>query len=274
MSSPALTAGIYDRTPPVWSGPGAFGRYFDLLLTLVSRAIKQRYKRSVLGFAWTMLNPLITMVIMTVVFSRVFGDIVPHYPLFVIIGLLAWNLFSLGSTQGLSSVVDSGPLVRKVAVPKEMFPLAAVGANLVNFLLSLVPLFFILLFMRAEVTWAVLWVPVGIVLIGLFTLGVALALGTMNVFFRDVRYFYEAGLLAWFYGTPIFYPIDVLSPRARAVLQWNPLYVLVDVFRTPLYAGTAPATSTIVTAFVQAVAMAVLGWLVFRRYQARFVDYI
>jgi ABC-type polysaccharide/polyol phosphate export permease len=96
----------------------------------------------------------------------------------------------------------------------------------------------------------------------------------MNVFFRDVRYFYEAGLLAWFYGTPIFYPIDVLSPRARAVLQWNPLYVLVDVFRTPLYAGTAPAASTIVTAVVQAGAMAAIGWLIFRRHQARFVDYI
>ena len=274
MSSPALTAGTYDRTPPVWTGPGAFGRYVDLLLTLVSRAIKQRYKRSVLGFAWTMLNPLITMVIMTVVFSRVFGGLVPNYPLFVIIGLLAWNLFSLGSTQGLASVVDSGALIRKVAVPKEMFPLAAVGANLVNFLLSLVPLLFILVFMRTDITWAVLWVPVGVVLIGLFTLGVALALATMNVFFRDVRYFYEAGLLAWFYGTPIFYPIDVLSPRARAVLQWNPLYVLVDVFRTPLYAGVAPASGTIITAVIEAVAMAVIGWVIFRRYQARFVDYI
>ncbi len=274
MSSPTLTAGVYERTPPVWRGPGAFGRYFDLLHTLVSRAIKQRYKRSVLGFAWTMLNPLITMVILTVVFSRVFGQLVPNYPLFVIIGLLAWNLFSLGSTQGLASIVDSGQLIRKVAVPKEMFPLAAVGANLVNFLLSLVPLLFVMIFMRVGITWAVLWVPFGVFLIGLFTLGVALALGTLNVFFRDVRYFYEAGLLAWFYGTPIFYPIDVLSERARAVLQWNPLYVLVEVFRTPIYAGVAPSTGTIVTATIEAVAMAVIGWLIFRRYHARFVDFI
>jgi ABC-type polysaccharide/polyol phosphate export permease len=103
---------------------------------------------------------------------------------------------------------------------------------------------------------------------------VALALGTLNVFFRDVRYFYEAGLLAWFYGTPIFYPIDVLSPRARAVLQWNPMYVLVDVFRTPIYAGTAPATANVVTAVVEAIGMALLGWWIFRRYQARFVDFI
>jgi ABC-2 type transport system permease protein len=274
MSGIETTNGTYERTPPVWSGPGAPGRYFDLLHNLVTRAIKQRYKRSVLGFAWTMLNPLLTMVILTVVFSAVFGAIVPNYPLFVIIGLLAWNLFSLGSTQGLASVVDSGSLIRKVAVPKEMFPLAAVGANLVNFLFSLIPLLFVMLVMRVSLTWAVLWVPVGVLLIGLFTLGVALALATLNVFFRDVRYFYEAALLAWFYGTPIFYPIEVLSPRARAVLQWNPLYVLVDVFRTPIYAGTAPALGIIVTATVEAIGMAIVGWLIFRRYQARFVDYI
>jgi ABC-2 type transport system permease protein len=265
---------VYERTPPVWTGPGAPGRYFDLLHNLVTRAIKQRYKRSVLGFAWTMLNPLLTMVILSVVFSAVFGTLVPNYPLFVIIGLLAWNLFSLGSTQGLASVVDSGSLIRKVAVPKEMFPLAAVGANLVNFLLSLVPLLIMILLLRIEITAAVLWVPYGVVLITLFTLGVALALATFNVFFRDVRYFYEAALLAWFYGTPIFYPIDVLTPHARMILQWNPMYVLVDVFRTPIYAGTAPAASTVIVATVEAIAMAAIGWTIFRRYQARFVDYI
>ena len=274
MLSADATPGRYDRTPPVWEGPSATGRYLDLLHNLVSRAIKQRYKRSVLGFAWTMLNPLLTMVILTIVFSAVFGTLVPNYPLFVIIGLLAWNLFSLGSTQGLASVVDSGSLIRKVAVPKEMFPLAAVAANLVNFLLSLVPLMFVIVVMRVELTMAVLWVPVGVLLIGLFTLGVALALGTFNVFFRDVRYFYEAGLLAWFYGTPIFYPIDVLSPRARAVLQWNPMHVLVEVFRTPIYAGTSPSAGTVATATIEAVGMALLGWWIFRRYQARFVDYI
>src|SRR4029079_2500060 len=98
-SSAAAKTGIYERTPPVWNGPGALGRYWDLLHNLVTRAIKQRYKRSVLGFAWTMLNPLITMAILTVVFSSVFAPNVPNYSLFVIIGLLAWNLFALGSTQ-------------------------------------------------------------------------------------------------------------------------------------------------------------------------------
>ncbi len=274
MDGAVRATGTYEQTPPVWTGPGAAGRYFDLLHNLVSRAIKQRYKRSVLGFAWTMLNPLLTMVILTVVFSAVFGPVVPNYPLFVIVGLLAWNLFSLGSTQGLASVVDSGALIRKVAVPKEMFPLAAVTANLVNFLFSLVALAVVMLIMRVHLTHAIVWVPVGILLIGIFTLGVALALATLNVFFRDVRYFYEAALLAWFYGTPIFYPIEVVSPRAQAVLQWNPMHVLVEVFRTPIYAGIAPGTGTIVTAVVEAGGMLCFGWWIFRRYQSRFVDFI
>src|SRR5690349_6532887 len=264
MPGAEVTTAAYERTPPVWTGPGAPGRYFDLLHNLVTRAITQRYKPSVLGFAWTMLNPLLTMVILSVVFSAVFGSRVPNYPLFVIIGLLAWNLFALGSTQGLASIVDSGALIRKVAVPKEMFPMAAVAANLVNFLFSLAPLALVMLIMRVEITWAILWVPIGVALIGLFTLGVALTLGTLNVFFRDVRYFYEAALLAWFYGTPIFYPIDVLSPRARAVLQWNPMYVLVEVFRTPLYSGTAPAPGIVVTATLEAAVMVLAGWWIFR----------
>jgi len=267
-------AGRYCLTPPVWSGPGALGRHWDLLRNLVSRAIKQRYKRSALGFAWTMLNPLITMVILTVVFSAVFATGVSRYPLFVIIGLLAWNLFALGSAQGLASIVESGPLIRKVAVPKAIFPFAAVSANLVNFILALVPLFAILLVTGAGVTWAVLWVPVGVLLLTAFTLGVALLLATMNVFFRDVRYFYEAGLLAWFYATPVFYPIEIVSPVARKVLTWNPMYVLVEVFRIPLYAGHGPEWGILLRATVEAALALAVGWRVFRRYQEHFPDYV
>jgi ABC-type polysaccharide/polyol phosphate export permease len=271
---PAAPPGVYELTPPVWRGSGAVGRRWDLLRNLVGRAIKQRYKRSVLGFAWTMLNPLMTMVIMSVVFSTVFGDTIPRYPLFVIIGLLAWNLFALGSTQGLASVVDSGPLIRKVAVPKIIFPVAAVGANVVNFLLSLVPLLLIVVVLQVRITWAVLWLPVGMVLIAAFTLGVALVLATMNVFFRDVRYFYEAALLAWFYGTPVFYPFEILSPPVQALLRWNPMFVLIDIFRLPLYAGTAPALGTVAIGALEAGLMLAAGWWVFTRYEPRFVDYV
>jgi len=264
----------YDLAPPVWSGPGAAGRYFDLLHNLVGRAIKLRYKRSVLGFAWTMLNPLVTMAILTAVFSTAFATTVPSYPAFVIVGLLAWNLFALGSSQGLASIVDSGQLIRKVGVPKVIFPVAAVAANLLNFLLSLVPLLAIILVLRVRITWAVLWLPLGVLLITCFTTGIALLLATLNVFFRDVRYFYEAALLAWFYATPVFYPVAIAPPRVQALLRWNPMYVLVEVFRAPLYAGTAPGWGTLALATTESLLALALGWGIFRRYQARFIDYV
>jgi homopolymeric O-antigen transport system permease protein len=264
----------YDAVPHLWSGAGALGRYWDLLHNLVSRAIKLRYKRSVLGFAWTMLSPLVTMLILTVVFAGAFGGAVPNYPLFVIMGLLAWNLVALGSSQGLGSIVDSGALIRKVSVPKEIFPLAAVGANLVNFVLSLVPLFVFIVILRVRVTWAVLWILPAALLLAMFTLGLALLLSTVHVFFRDVRYFYDSVLLAWFYVTPIVYPVDILSPRARAVLEWNPMYMLVQLFRASLYTGVAPGWRTLVIAAAESATMLVGGWAIFRRYQPRFVYYL
>ena len=233
--------GIYERTPPVWSGPGAPGRYFDLLHNLVTprhqaalQALRARLRVDDAEPAPHHGDPD----------GRVLGGLrrrsCPNYPLFVIIGLLAWNLFSLGSTQGLASVVDSGALIRKVAVPKEMFPLAAVAANLVNFLFSLVPL------AARDAGHA-----------GADHLGDSLGAGRRRpdralharrrARARDLeRLLPRRPLLlrsrpCWRGSTERRSSTrsTSLSPRARAVLQWNPMYVLVDVFRTPIYAGIA-----------------------------------
>ena len=154
------TTAVYERTPPVWTGPGAPGRYFDLLHNLVTRAIKQRYKRSILGFAWTMLNPLLTMVILT---RRLLGGLrdaraelpaLRHHR-----APRVEPASRSGSTQGLASVVDSGPLIRKVAVPKEMFPLAAVGGEPRELRVLAGAALLGDLVMRVPITAAMLWVP-------------------------------------------------------------------------------------------------------------------
>ncbi len=221
-----------------------------------------------------MLNPLITMVILTVVFSAVFAPNVPHYSLFVIIGLLAWNLFALGSTQGLASIVDSGQLIRKVAIPKEIFPIAAVGANLAQLPVCARAVAGDPRVLRVGVTAAVAFVPLGIALITVFTLGVALFMATLNVFFRDVRYLYEAALLAWFYATPIFYPLDILPPDVRAILRLNPMTCSSRCSaRRSTRARRRRGPRSWLAAAESLVALA-LGWTVFRRYQARFIDYV
>jgi ABC-type polysaccharide/polyol phosphate export permease len=247
--------------------------YRELLRNLVERDIKVRYKRSVLGFAWMLLNPLITMVVFTVIFREIFG--MEHdYPLYVIAALLYYNFFSLGSSQGLNSVVASGGLIRKVAVPKAVFPLASVVANLVNFGLSLIPLAAVMLFTGARITPALLVLPVAVVAGFMFTYGISLALAAMNVFYRDVRWFYDSALLLIFYMTPIIYPAKVVPERFRLVLAVNPLTRLLELFRMPIYEGRSPSAADLAIGLAIGAGTLLVGWFVFHRYEDDFINYV
>ena len=248
-------------------------RYRELLRQLVIREIKLRYKRSVLGFVWTVLNPLLAMVIFTMVFSRIFGG-QPHYPLYVLTALLGWNLFSLGTSRGLDSVVLNGPLIRKVFVPKAIFPVAAIVSQIVNFVFTLVPLFVLMMALGASFSPNLLWLPVPLLSLTCFALGIALLLGTFNVFFRDVKYFYEAGLLAWFYATPIFYPAEIIPSKFQLLLHLNPMYGLLESLRAPIYQGTAPAAVALVSGLALSLATLAVGWIVFHRFESRFIHYV
>lgn len=248
-------------------------QYRELLRNLVVRDIKVRYKRSVLGFAWMLLNPLISMVVFTVIFREVF-NMEWDYPLYVVSALMFYNFFSVGSAQGLNSIVASGGLIRKVSVPKAVFPLASVVANLVNFLLSLVPLAAVMLFTGGRFSPALVVVPVGVVSMVLFTYGVSLVLATMNVFSRDVRWFYDSALLILFYMTPIIYPARVVPERFRFILDLNPLTRLLDVFRMPIHEGRFPPASEVVVSLAIGVVSVVVGWIVFHRYEDRFINFV
>ncbi len=248
-------------------------RYRELLRQLVIREVKLRYKRSVLGFAWTVLNPLFAMAIFTMVFSRVFGGR-PNYALYVITALLGWNLFSLGTSRGLDSVVLNGPIIRKVFVPKAIFPVAAVASQVVNFVFSLVPLFLFMIVIGAPVGPSLLWLPIPLLSLTCFAMGIALLLGTFNVFFRDVKYFYEAGVLAWFYATPIFYPPDIVPDKFKFLLTINPMYALLESLRAPIYRGTAPPVDLLVSGLALSLATLAVGWAVFHRFEGRFVHYV
>ena len=248
-------------------------RYRELLRNLVVRDIKVRYKRSVLGFAWMMVNPLLTMIVFWIVFRDLF-HMEGNYPLYVITALLLYNFFSLGSSQGLNSIVAAGGLIRKVAVPKAVFPLAAVVANLVNFGLSLVPLVLVLLVLRVRVSPAVIVLPVPIAAVFLFTFGVSLLLATLNVFYRDVRWFYESALLIIFYATPVIYPIAVVPERFRFIFTYNPIARMLEVFRTPITDGTFPATGELALVFGIGLVTCLVGWAIFQRYEDRFINFL
>lgn len=248
-------------------------RYRALLRQLVIREVKLRYKRSVLGFAWTVLNPLLAMVIFTMVFSRMFGNR-PNYSLYVFTALMGWNLFSSGTSRGLDSVVLNGPIIRKVFVPKAIFPVATVISQVVNFVFTLVPLFLLMAVVGASFSLNLLWLPIPLLSLACFALGIALLMGTFNVFFRDVKYFYEAGILAWFYATPIFYPPEIIPDKFKFLLHLNPMYVLLESLRAPIYLAAAPPLEVLIPGLVLSMATLAIGWVIFHRLEDRFIHYV
>jgi len=259
---------IYDSTrrpPPMIEELIEVLRYRDLLAQLVSRNIKVRYKRSILGVAWTMLNPLLMMIVLTLVFSNIFHMTVEHYPVYVLSALILWNFFSQTTLVAMTELVWGGSLLNRIHVPRTIFALSAVGTGLVNLLLALVPLALIMLVMGVPLTPALLFLPVSILFTTMFALGVGLFLSVLAIDFADVADIYQIVLTAWMYLTPIIYPKDIVPTQYQSLFNLNPMYHLLEIFRTPLYAGTLPGPYKIAVAGIVALTTLLVGWWFFTR---------
>ena len=238
-------------------------RYRSLLRDLVARDLKVRYKRSVLGVAWTMLNPLLMMAVLTLVFSQLFRADVPHYAVYFLSAQLIWTFFAQTTTQAMNHLNWGGALITKIYLPRSVFAVSQIGTGLVNLCLALVPLFLITLSSGAQLTWAVLWVPVPMLLMACFALGVGLLLSTVAISFPDVIEMYQVVLTAWYFLTPIIYPLSALPQSARWLMNLNPAYHLIEAFRTPVYAGTGIDPGALLIATTVAALTLVIGWFVF-----------
>jgi ABC-2 type transport system permease protein/lipopolysaccharide transport system permease protein len=248
-------------------------RYLSCLRILTLRALKVRYRRSVLGFMWSLLYPLSAMAVLTAVFSHVFSEL-PHYPVYVVVGFLAWGFFSLSCLQAMDGLHSAAPIMRKVYVPGAVFPVAVVGANLVNLLLSLLVLPAVIAVTGASPGFNPGLLTVAIVTMAAFTTGVSLALAAANLFFNDVRYFFESFLLVWFYATPVVYPEAAVPETARVLLRLNPFVWFLDLFRAALYTGETPSLATVAVACAVAGATLLLGWKIFVALEHRFYLYL
>ena len=237
-------------------------RYGYLLKQLVRRDILTRYKRSVLGVAWTMLNPLGTMLILSFVFSNLFKA-EQFYPVYVLTGLLTWNFFAQGTNAAMSGLLWGGSLMKQIYVPRTIFGLSAIGTALVNLLLSLVPLLFVILISGAPLYWAWIFLPVAILLLFSFTLGFGLIISTLAIYYPDVAEMYQVVLSAWFYLTPIVYPESIIPEHLRWFFQINPLYHMVKLFRLPIRDGIIPPLADIWRAALWGLGMLIVGWLFF-----------
>lgn len=234
-------------------------RYSDLLKMLVSRITKTRYKRSALGVLWTLLNPLISMVVLSIAFSTIFKTEV-HYPVYLLCGLICWNFFSQTTVYAMGSMTSGSSLMKRVYVPCTIFGVAFVGNGLVNLALSIVPLVLIMLFV-GQPFYATWWfVPVAALLLAMFCLGVTLLMSTLAVFFADVSDMFALLLQSWFFLTPIIYPLEMLPDRYQRLIALNPMYHLVELFRAPVVSGHLPAATHLLWGAGSACLTLLVGW--------------
>lgn len=261
-------AGIYDSSrlpPPFLRELYDLTRYRDLVVQLISRDIRTRYKRSVLGIGWTLLNPLLMMAVLTVVFSQMFRANIQHYAVYLLSAQLVWIFFAQSTTQAMNSLTWGGPLISKIYLPRSVFAVSQVGLGLVNLSLALIPLFAITVLSGAGLTWALLWLPVPMLLVACFALGIGLLLSTLAISFPDVVEMYQVLLTAWYFLTPIIYPLSALPESSRALMNLNPAYHLIEAFRAPIYGGVAPEPITLVAGTGAALVTLLAGWLLFTR---------
>jgi ABC-type polysaccharide/polyol phosphate export permease len=238
-------------------------RYHDLVYQFVLSSIKTRYKRSVLGIVWTLLNPLLMMTVLTIVFSNFFRFSIPYYPVYVLSGLVFWNFISGSTNMAMQTMALSGSLLNRIFVPKSVFAVTAVGTGLVNLFLSLIPLFAIALILHMKLTASVLVMPFSILLMAMFALGLGMILQTAAVYFADMIPVYEVILSILFYATPIIYPREMIPPELAWMFQLNPLYHLVRVFRAPLFEGVIPGSGIWAVAIFSSVVTFIIGGLIF-----------
>jgi ABC-type polysaccharide/polyol phosphate export permease len=249
-------------------------RSWHLLYSLVWRDLTVRYKRSFLGWFWTMLHPLLLTIILTVVFSAVFRFTVPHYEVYVLSALLPWTFISQTTVTSMAAIAWNGGLMKRVRVPKSIFVLSATIAGIVNLALAYVPLLAIMLLRGVPIRPAIAFLPVSLAIVAVFTFGLSLALSATAVYFLDLREMYGVALTVLMYLTPIIYPISIIPQRFRLAIDLNPFMYLIDVVRLPVYFGVIPPNGTLAIASGAAVVSLLAGWAIFRRLSRGFYPYL
>src|SRR5215469_18617021 len=249
-------------------------RYRELIWALAIKELKIRYKRSVLGFLWALLNPAFMMIVLTLVFSTIMRFAIPHYAIFLLSVLLPWTFFSQSLSYAVEAIVTNGDLIKKVAVPKLVFPMAALVSNLINLLLSLIPLALLVPLLRHPFYWTWIYLPVPLLALTIFTLGMTFFFAAVNVFYRDVSHILQVVLSAWFYVTPIIYALDFVPPRLQWLFKLNPIIYVINGFRLAIYWGQLPRWQSIAASFICGVSALFIGCAIFQRYQDKFVFYV
>ncbi len=260
-------------------------RYRELIMNLTVRDLKARYKNSVLGIGWSLFNPLLMMLVFTVVYAVMLGQSNRHdYPAFILAGLLPWNFFSAAIMGSTSSIVGNSHLIKKVYFPREVLPISILLSNLVNFLIA-IPVYVVLAALLGNhLTWWVVWLPAVLIVQMIFALGVSFVLSAINAFYRDVQQIMEVVILAWFFLTPVIWDVNMLPvtkvvagielPIQRLTYILNPMASIIAAYRDILYYGQPIGADFFARTAVTAIIILLIGFAIFHRLSGRFAEEI
>ena len=248
-----------------------FIKFQPLLGELIARDIKIKYRRSVLGVLWTLLNPLCMMIVLSVVFSNIFKFDIENFPLYILSGQLIFNFFSDATTSSMSSIVSSASLIKKVYVPKYLFVISHIFSSFINLMASFTALLLVMTATRTELHWMTLLAPVPLLLLVLFSLGVGLVLAAVTVKFRDIMHLYSVFITALMYLTPVIYPMAMLPEWLTGFVMLNPITNIVLMFRNVMLYNTFFGWRSLFVAVVETGIMLMIGFWVFYKNQDNFI---
>lgn len=251
-----------------------FNKYKGLICHLAKNQVALRYRKSYLGMLWSLLNPLLTMVVLTMVFSTIFKNQIENFPIYLMCGKLIFDFNSECTNTSLNSIVGNASLIKKIYVPKYVFPLSSAVASLVNMIFSMLALIIVMLctHLTLKPTMLMFWLP--LIYAFMFSTGLGLVLSALNVFFRDIKHLYKVLTTLWVYMTPLFYPIEAMSEQVKRIISFNPLYHYIKMFRGMFLYGTLPTLRENIICLSIGVVSLLIGFLAIKKTQDKFILYI
>lgn len=245
-----------------------------LLSELIKRDINVKYKDSTLGLLWSFFNPLLTMIVLTMVFSLIFAGKIENFPVYLLSGKLLFDLFANATQASMNSIKFNADIIKKIHVPKYMFTIGNVCSEFINFLISLIVLVLVMIATGAPFYFSLIYAPIPVFFLIILTTGVGLILATATTFFTDVRYLYGVLVMLLSFMTPLFYPIDIIPKQFLFAYKLNPLYAAVSCIRDTVLGGTFPQLNTLLFLIVTSIASLIIGIYVFNKYQDKFILYL